>query len=261
MSGLPGWRMREMLAETRPLLGIFACIPAFQATELLGGSGLDFIMLEAEHAATSLPVLHAQTAVLAGSGVPVLVRMDPAKQAMIKQVLDIGVDGVMFANVESASQARALVSGLRFAPAGERGVGGSVRAAGYGRRSDLYRKQDETPSVWVQIESRVGLAALEEICAVAGVDVVFFGPMDLSARLGHPAQPSHPEVKQTIAEAARRAQAAGKVTGILCGEAECGEWAAVGVRALLVGSDVGLLVKAVDGQTARLRESLGLGPA
>ena len=254
MTGAPGPRLIARIAEGQPLIGIFACISAFQATEALADSPLDFITIEAEHAATDFPTIHAQVAALSGSGIPVVVRVGSGAPELLKPLLDLGIDGIMVANIESAAEAKRVVAGTRFAPEGERGIGGSVRSARFGRDGEYYKKPTKTVSVWLQIESQAGLDNLDAICGTPGVDLVFFGPMDLSARLGFPGQPSHPEVKATISRGMRRAHELGVRTGILTGEAECPEWAERGATALIVGSDVSLLVRAVDAQTQRLRE-------
>ena len=66
----------------------------------------------------------------------------------------------------------------------------------------------------VQIESPQGIANLDAIAAVEGVDVVFAGPADLSASLGVIGQPQHPKVQQFIAEFPARVGAFGKPAGI-----------------------------------------------
>src|SRR3546814_7461328 len=67
----------------------------------------------------------------------------------------------------------------------------------------------------VQIESREGLANLDAIAAVEGVDGVFIGPADLSASMGFRGNPGHPNVQAAIEDAIARIRQAGKAAGIL----------------------------------------------
>ncbi|HVV92491.1 MAG TPA: aldolase/citrate lyase family protein [Hyphomicrobiales bacterium] len=240
-----------LIADNRPLFGLFGCLPAFQATEVLADVPMDFVVLEAEHGATHLSVLHAQTAAMAGSGIPVVVRVPTLD--WIKPVLDLGVDGLMLPNVESAEQARAIVAATRYPPRGVRGIGGSVRATRFGRDSGYYRDAEPNLSVWAQIESPAGLANLEAIAAVDGIDVIFFGPQDLAAQMGHPGEPAHPEVQAAIEDGTRRALRAGVKAGCLTAEADCARWCSFGATVFLVGSDISLLVRAADGLMQRLR--------
>jgi 4-hydroxy-2-oxoheptanedioate aldolase len=68
--------------------------------------------------------------------------------------------------------------------------------------------------VIVQIETPEGIRNLEAIAAVEGVDILFAGPNDLSATLGHIGQPKHPDVQKFLAEFPRRVAACGKAAGI-----------------------------------------------
>jgi 2-keto-3-deoxy-L-rhamnonate aldolase RhmA len=250
VTGAPGRRLVERLAANRPLFGLFACLPAFQATEVLADVPMDFVVLEAEHGPTHVATLHAQAAALNGSGIPVVVRVPTLD--WIKPVLDLGVDGLMMPNVESADQARAIVAATRYPPRGLRGIGGSVRVTRYGRDGDYYRSTAPSLSIWAQIESPAGLANLEAIAAVDGIDVIFFGPQDLAAQMGHAGEPAHPDVRAAIEDGTRRAVKAGVKVGCLAAETDCAHWCSLGATVLLVGSDTSLLVKAADGLMQRL---------
>src|SRR5438270_809160 len=70
----------------------------------------------------------------------------------------------------------------------------------------------------VQVETGKGLANLDEIAAVGGVDGVFIGPADLSAALGHRGNPAHPEVRSAMEDAVARIARAGKPSGTLFSE-------------------------------------------
>jgi 2-dehydro-3-deoxyglucarate aldolase len=101
----------------------------------------------------------------------------------------------------------------------------------------------------VQIESRPGVDSIEAICAVPGVDVVFIGPSDLAACLGHPGSPSHPEVQAAMQHVFATAKAAGLPFGILApAEADARRYIEMGATMVAVGSDQGLFRAATQGQ-------------
>ena len=54
----------------------------------------------------------------------------------------------------------------------------------------------------------------EAIAAVEGVDVVFAGPTDLAAALGHIGNNGHPEVRRVLKEIPGRVAREGKAAGI-----------------------------------------------
>jgi 4-hydroxy-2-oxoheptanedioate aldolase len=94
-------------------------------------------------------------------------------------------------------------------------MGGSTRASNFGRTRDYVRNAQDEICVLVQVETREALDHLDAIVAVDGIDGVFIGPADLSASLGHPGEPTHPEVRGAIDDAIRCIQAADKAPGIL----------------------------------------------
>lgn len=239
-AGNTGFRNR--LAGGGTLRGLFVCIPHFQVAEALSHSGLDFLMIEAEHGATDLPLMHMQVAAMADRK-PVLVRIGPCPpDHVVKPILDLGVAGLMVADVRDADEARAIVAQTRFAPQGTRGIGGSIRASHYGQDMGYFRDGPAEPiAVIAQIESPEGLDNIAEIADVDGVDAVFFGPMDLSSQMGHPADPGHPEVQAAIRAALETLVAQGSCSGILCAPDKVAQWQALGVSLFLVGSDIGML--------------------
>ncbi len=53
-----------------------------------------------------------------------------------------------------------------------------------------------------QIESAEAVENVTAIAGTEGVDMLFVGPFDLSANLGHVGEPDHPEVRAAIARVA-----------------------------------------------------------
>jgi 4-hydroxy-2-oxoheptanedioate aldolase len=108
----------------------------------------------------------------------------------------------------------------------------------------------------VQIETRKGLAALDEVAAVDGVDGVFIGPADLSAALGHRGNPAHPDVQAAIENAIARICAAGKAPGILAtDETLARRYLSLGCTFVAVGLDVALLARATRDLARKFKTS------
>ena len=148
--------------------------------------GFDFLLIDTEHTTMSLETVEnmVRAADAADGEAPTVVRVPWNDPVRIKRVLDIGVDGVMVPMVESADEARELVSATRYPPEGKRGIAAG-RAADYGLHFEEYvRNADGSILTVVQIETETGLANVDEIAAVDGVDALFVGPADLSGSLG-----------------------------------------------------------------------------
>ncbi len=60
------------------------------------------------------------------------------------------------------------------------------------------------------IESRAAINNVGDLANLAGIDYFSFGMMDLSQDLGHPGNPSHPDVEDAVKTASARIHAAGK---------------------------------------------------
>ena len=109
-----------------------------------------------------------------------------------------------------------LVKSMRYPPLGIRGVGGAgARATGFSSHADYLTTADDEMCLVVQIETKAGLDALDDILTVDGVDAVFIGPSDLSANLGHIGNVGAPEVVTAVATALDKIAASDKASGIM----------------------------------------------
>jgi 4-hydroxy-2-oxoheptanedioate aldolase len=108
--------------------------------------------------------------------------------------------------------------------------------------------------VLVQIESRTGLDAIDEICAVEGVDGVFVGPADLAASLGHLGRPDHEEVVGAVEAAIKAIVASGKAAGVNAFAPELARrYMSLGARFVLVGADLTLVARGSEELARRYR--------
>ncbi len=167
------------------LVGTFVKSRAHQSVEILGLAGLDFVILDAEHAPVDHDVIDRAVLAGAATGIAVLIRVPGGSPDLAAAALDLGAAGIVFPHVGNAAQARDAVARVRFS-AGLRGISPSVRAAGYGAMAPkaFARVSDAAVTVWVQIEDADGLRAMDEIAEVAGIDALFVGRVDLAASLG-----------------------------------------------------------------------------
>jgi 2,4-dihydroxyhept-2-ene-1,7-dioic acid aldolase len=258
---LPVNEFKKALREGRPQIGIWSSIPSPIVAEMLGGAGYDWVLLDTEHTPTDVPqmvsLLQAVDAAQPAPGRPpiqAVVRPAWNDMVMIKRYLDIGAQSLLLPFVQNPGEAAAAVRSMRYAPEGVRGMGGSTRASNYGRTKDYVQRAKEELCLLVQVETAEALEQLDAIASVDGVDGVFIGPADLSASLGYPGEPFHPEVTRVINDAIRRIRACGKAPGILMvNEARARECLDLGALFVAVALDTLLLRDAADGTIARFR--------
>jgi 4-hydroxy-2-oxoheptanedioate aldolase len=245
--------IKNALREGRQLFGTFICLPSFQTIEVMASSGFDFMVFDAEHAPTNPSLIHMQLMALAHVKTASVVRIAAQDPNLVKSYLDLGADALMVPNIESADQAKEVVRMMRYPPQGIRGVGGSMRSTNYFRNAaNYYNSSNANVCLMAQIETPKGLANLDAIAAVDGVDVIFFGPNDFAANSGLLGQPGHADVMAKMEAGMKRCKELGKASGILCGEAQAERYMKAGTQVVAVGSEVGLLVGASDGLVKRL---------
>jgi 4-hydroxy-2-oxoheptanedioate aldolase len=240
-------RFKQALKAGRQQVGLWSSLGSAAATEILFESGFDWILIDTEHAPNETPMVADQLRAASLGTAAAVVRPAWNDTVILKRLLDIGVQTLLVPFVQSAEEAARAVAATRYPPRGVRGVASVHRANRYGRAPDYFARADDEMCVLVQLETAASVEALEEIAAVEGVDGVFIGPSDLAASLGHLGNNAHPEVRRTIEEACRRAQAIGKPIGILAPiETDARAYLQMGFAFVAVGSDVVVLRKGCD---------------
>ena len=246
---------KAALAAGQTQLGLWLSCASGYTAEIAAGAGYDWLLIDGEHAPNDIPTLLAQLQAVAPYDGHAIVRPVNADPALIKQVLDIGAQTLLVPMIDTADEARDLVSAMRYAPRGIRGVGASIaRASRWGRVDDYLHRAEDELCLLVQVETRKGLENLDAIAQVEGVDGVFIGPADLSASLGHLGDAGHPEVQKIIEDAIRRIRAHGKAAGILAPNPDDAKrYIACGANFVAVAVDTMLFTQALDDALAEFR--------
>jgi len=253
---------REALAVAdRPLAGMWVCSGSPLIAELCAGSGLDWLLVDAEHSPNGLESILAQLQAIHGYPVHTLVRPPVNDTVVIKQYLDLGVQNLLIPMVNSVAEAEAAVAATRYPPHGVRGVGSALaRAARWNRTPDYLARANRTISVTVQIESTAAVAAVKDILAVDGVDAVFLGPSDLAASMGLLGQQEHAEVRAAVEHCIKAATTAGKPAGVNAFNPDTARaYLDVGASFVLVGADVALLARGSEALAAAFIQPSGGG--
>jgi 4-hydroxy-2-oxoheptanedioate aldolase len=131
--------------------------------------------------------------------------------AEIGKLLDAGAYGVILPMIDTAEDARRLVDAVRYPPRGRRSFG-PARGLLYGG-ADYAERADDELLAFAMIETSQGLANLDAIAAVEGLDGLFIGPTDLSLALGVPPQPRWRDASLAWCDAIRGETGAGPKAG------------------------------------------------
>ncbi|WP_171027527.1 HpcH/HpaI aldolase/citrate lyase family protein [Pseudarthrobacter sp. NamE2] len=253
---------RSALAQAnRPLAGMWVCSGSPLVAEICAGSGLDWLLVDAEHSPNGLESIVAQLQAISAYPVHTMVRPPVNDTVVIKQYLDLGVQNLLLPMVNSVAEAEAAVAATRYPPQGVRGVGSALaRAARWNRVPDYLARANETISVTVQIESTAAVQAVEDILKVDGVDAVFIGPSDLAASKGLLGQQEHHEVRAAVEHCLEAARAAGKPAGVNAFNPDTAQhYLDHGANFILVGADVALLARGSEALAAQYVKPAGGG--
>jgi len=235
------------------LYGLWLGLPDPICAEIAAGAGFEWVLVDGEHAPFELRDIQAHLQTMAAFDVPALVRPVEGRTALLKQILDVGAQTVLVPMVDTAAQAKQLVRDVRYAPDGIRGMGAALaRASHWNGIKGYTQRANEEICLLVQAETVTAMENLPEIVAIDGVDGVFIGPADLSASMGYPGQPSHPEVVDAIESGIKTIVNAGKAAGVLAVDEKLARhYASVGANFIGVGVDVSLLAASVRNLAAK----------
>ena len=250
---------RRKIAKFDKQIGIWSCLSNNTVVEILSVVGFDWIVVDMEHAPNEVPQVLSQLQVIQGSfsSTEAIVRVPWNEPVVVKRVLDMGAQTLLFPYIESASEARAAVRATRYPPHGVRGVMSTARMNGYGTVRDYYLRAAGEMCVVVQCETEAAVRSIPEIAAVEGVDAVFIGPSDLSASVGKIGQFEDPQVQALIRDALRACQESNIPAGILTSnKAYAKRYLAAGFTFVGVNSDTNLLARGAEALLAEFQEAI-----
>ncbi len=209
---------KDRLNRGETLAGAFVNIFSPELIELCGLLGLDFVILDGEHTSLTPETAVGLYRAVEVRDLPCVTRIGVNHPQVLQQYLESGALSVLIPLVNTREDAECAVEAVKYPPLGKRGLAAS-RISDWGLApgglAEHVRRSNEETLLAVQVETKTAVRNLGEILTVEGVDVVFFGPSDLSASLGLPGQPQHPRVVSLIEELSRKALQAGKVVGTI----------------------------------------------
>jgi 4-hydroxy-2-oxoheptanedioate aldolase len=246
--------MRENLFKKRlvngdVLLGAFSTIHNPAIVEIMALKDMDFVILDGEHSSLSPESAEAQYRAAELRGLGCVTRISEINQQHFQKFLDSGANSVLVPLVNSKEDAEIVVNAVKYSPVGQRGLAAS-RASDWGLAPgglpEYIKHANDELFIAVQIETLEAAEKLEEIASIEAIDMLFFGPSDLSSAMGIPGQTTHPDVISLIEKLGERAKAAGKMTGTIARDGEqINHWRKHGFQFLCTGVN-NLLASGID---------------
>jgi 2-keto-3-deoxy-L-rhamnonate aldolase RhmA len=244
---------RETLRSGALLAGTWVKTPSPIVVEVLALTGLDCLVLDAEHAPFDRLTLDMCIMAARAAGKPVLVRPASAAPEHILNALDCGATGVILPHIRSAADAVAAVAACQYRPGG-RGYAGSSRAAGYTTLGmAVHRAAARDVVVIAQIEDVEGVEAIDAIAAVPGIDALFIGRADLTIAYDA-ASPDDAVVVAAVSRICAAGRSAGRTVGMFLGRAaDVAHWRQQGASLFILGSDHDFLLTGAARLAADIR--------
>lgn len=236
--------LKTKIKNGEVVYGPFSRINSPAVVEILGYAGFDFVIIDMEHGPLNFTEAENSVRSAQVAGITPIIRVPENKDILIHRALDTGASGVQVPQVNDVISAEYVVNSARYYPLGSRGVCKYVRSACYSNITveDYFKGANNETLTVLNIEGEAAVRSIGEIASVPEVDVLFFGPYDLSQSLGIPGQVNDPKVVKAIEKSIDIVRSKGKAVGTFTSDFENAHyWAERGVQYVSIGIDTGLL--------------------
>ena len=254
--------LKHALRDGRLTFGLYSDTLDPVLIEIMGREGVEFVILDTEHNGYGIQACRECILAAEVAGITPLIRVFDNNPRLINKALEIGALGVVVPHVDTASKANLAVQSAKYPPDGIRGVHPGTRAAGFAKTPEEWDEawktaNEEIVVVLQPLESAEGIANLEDIVSVPGVDLVSLGVGDISQVLGCPMRPGEAKVREVHAKALETCLRKGVPAYALVSTIEqVKDWREKGVNTFIFGSDTRLFQKSVSQMVRGLRQEL-----
>jgi 2-keto-3-deoxy-L-rhamnonate aldolase RhmA len=250
--------IKMKLKDGRVAIGVWQGLDCPGNAEILADAGFDFIVFDTEHGHYTTTSLIACLDAVRRTDISPMIRVAANDPTLLKQILELGPEGVVIPMVCTKKEAEAAVAGCKYPPQGIRGIGAG-RASHYGAEFKTYLEQaNKNVLVVIQIEHVTAVQNIQEIAQVHGIDCMFIGPMDLSASMGITGQTTHPDMIAAIEKVMAAGKNEGLPTGMFCrNEEHVAEMIARGMQFFSYTEDKSLLASAAQASLRKMKELSG----
>jgi 4-hydroxy-2-oxoheptanedioate aldolase len=250
--------VRDALAAGKLSLGVgVRGLRTGEIARMMKSAGFDWLFIDLEHGPSSVETAFTISVAALDAGIVPIVRVPEGEMVLAARCLDGGALGVFVSHVETAEDAHAAVRALRFPPLGNRSAGGSYPQLGFrsGSAKETLPAIDAATMIMATLETGRAVENARAIAAVPGIDVLTMGLNDLSVDLGIPGQLGHEKIAAAVAKVSEAAQATGKFAGFggVYQPDLIKKYVGLGMRMILSGNDVGLLMAAAQERATFVR--------
>ena len=239
--------LRARLNSGEKLMGTMVNImDHIDMVKILKVCGFDYFIIDNEHGCMTDDKVTCMCALAKEMDIGCVIRIPECRREPILHYLEMGADGLMLPNCDTADEARQLIQYAKYTPVGNRGVSmmrGHTRYIPVPSAAEYMKKANEETLMIVQVESPKSVANIREIMSVEGIDVAFIGPNDLCVNMGIPGQQNNPDYIAAVDSVIQACKELGKHSGIQTMETQSLlPWIRKGMSCNLYSNEVRLMM-------------------
>jgi len=185
-----------MIKQLNKGLGIWQILSSNLITDIIGSSGFDLVIFDLEHGLHNPETIQSCLFAAKASSLFTVARVPTHKYQNIVQLIDTGIDAILFPHVETKEQLDLIIDSALLAPYGEKSFSPFVPRFKY-KNNPI---ESPNPSIGVLIESKLGIKNAELILKNSNIDFIYFGAYDLSVELKKPGKIFDPEIVNLLSE-------------------------------------------------------------
>lgn len=235
-------KLKNKLKAGEAAIGTFIVSNAPDFVEIAGLAGFDFVIIDNEHGPMRAESSQHMIRAAEVRGITPIVRIPDRLESTILHTLDIGAHGIQVPQVNDYQAAKEIIERSKYEPIGKRGLA-FPKSADYGLScvSNFTEHSNEQTLIITHCENKTCLENLEDICKIPEIDVIFFGPYDMSQSLGVTGQVTHELVENAAKKVLEITKKYNKAAGIFAGNGEVAKKrAAEGFKFIAIGMDITL---------------------
>ncbi len=206
-------------------------------------AGFDMIWADMEHIPADYNEINQVFLAAKAYGAETVVRVPRGCYSNHVRPLEMDCTAVMVPHVMGVEDAQQVARMTKFHPLGRRAIDGGFADGLYCqmKTADYIEYANKERLTIIQIEDFEALEQIDEIAAVPGIDMLFFGPADFAHSLGIPTNTGDEKVAKARIKVAETARKYGKFAGTVGNPGNVKDLHDMGYRYVNLCADVAIL--------------------
>ena len=211
----PNTLKNKLRTGNQSVIGTWSSLSSPNVVNVLGTTDLDFVVIDMEHGSMSYETVENMVRAAEAADISPIVRVGNDHEQTILRALETGTRSVMVPHVSTTENAERIAKCCKYFPEGNRGLSPYTRLHDFTHENiqDSLQTENRETLIGILVEGQAGLANLEELVKVDGIDLIYLGLFDICQSVGLPGQLDHPTVLEEIKRCGELIQSYGKASG------------------------------------------------